>query len=90
METNETEIQKPCGYCAGTGKASGGKFGDETITCPVCQGSAIVKVPADSVLHITCDASGKIRFRRGGVGKQDVLCPDCHGTGWFSQSNLTQ
>ena len=90
MEKNDTEIQKPCGYCSGTGKAAGGEFGDETITCPVCQGSAKVNVPADAVLHDMCDGSGKIRFRRGAMARMEVPCPDCHGTGWFSHSNLNQ
>lgn len=86
MDNKTNEIEKSCCYCSGTGMAMGSDSGEESITCPVCKGTAKVMVPADSSLHVVCDASGKIKFRRGGIGKQDILCPDCHGTGWFSPS----
>ena len=89
MEDKTGGILKRCGYCAGTGKAQGGDFGDTIITCPVCHGSAEVTVPSGSVLHVVCNASGKIRLRNSPMGKMDVICPDCRGTGWFSPSYIS-
>ena len=89
MEDKTGGVIKRCGHCAGTGKAHGGDFGDIVIICPVCHGSAEVTVPSDSVLHIVCNGSGKIRLTKGPMGKINVTCPDCGGTGWFSPSKLT-
>ena len=87
MENNNNSVQKPCGYCSATGKAHSGDFGDEIITCPICQGSTKVIVPADSVLHDMCDGKGIIRIGRGAMAKMELTCPDCHGKGWMSPSH---
>ena len=86
MENGNTEIEKLCGYCSGTGDALEGVFSDR-VTCPICNGSGKVNVPADAVLHDVCKGQGKIRMR-GPMGKQNMECSDCRGTGWISTSRL--
>ena len=86
MKNTEDIIQKPCGYCGGKGKTLGGDFGHETVICPICNGSSNVNIPADSIPHGMCNGSGKIRLTRGPMGKINVTCPDCRGTGWFGLS----
>ena len=83
MNTSENLVLKRCGYCDATGKVPEDGFDGEIITCPVCNGLGTVNVPEDTVLHIICDGKGKLRLKTP-FGKQFALCPDCHGTGWFT------
>jgi DnaJ-class molecular chaperone len=80
--TNSEKVQKPCGYCASKGSVAEDGFDGEIITCPVCKGSCKVAVAPETVLHLICDGTGKIKIKTP-YGKQMVLCPDCQGTGWF-------
>jgi DnaJ-class molecular chaperone len=82
MENGNAKIEKPCGYCSGTGNALEGFFSDRGV-CPICNGCGKVNVPADAVLHDTCKGQGKIRMR-GPMGKLNFECSDCRGTGWIS------
>ncbi len=82
MADNDATIKKNCGYCAGKGQVAEDGFDGDIIICPVCGGKAEVNVEADTVPHVICDGRGKIRMR-GPMGKENVLCPACSGTGWY-------
>jgi RecJ-like exonuclease len=62
-------------------------FFSDRVVCPICNGCGKVNVPADAVLHDTCKGQGKIRMR-GPMGKQNMECSDCRGTGWISPTRL--
>ena len=85
MESQNAEIEKPCGYCSGTGNAFEGLIGG--VACPVCSGCGKVNVPVDAVPHDMCKGQGKIKMR-GSMGKQFIDCTGCRGTGWISHSQL--
>jgi DnaJ-class molecular chaperone len=77
---------RPCVFCGGRGKASGG-------LCPVCNGKGSVQVCPPAVACAFCKGRGKMPPNsnltcwvcngRGvvAVSPPIELCPDCHGKG---------
>jgi DnaJ-class molecular chaperone len=78
--------ERPCVFCGGRGKASGG-------LCPVCNGKGSVHVQPPAVACAFCKGRGKMPPNSNltcwvcnGKGVVAVsppieLCPDCHGKG---------
>jgi len=73
-------VDRPCGYCGGTGIIYEGDFVESEATCPICKRHGIVRVPSNYRKCPDC----------GGAGKKDVgefvpdvrRCKRCKGTGW--------
>lgn len=82
MLENNLTVQQNCGFCNGKGRVAEDGFDGDDMSCPVCQGAGTVSVAQGASLHPICDGRGKIKMR-GPFGKQMVMCPDCHGTGWL-------
>ena len=82
--TEDNTSKLTCGFCSGKGRVGEDGFDGDGTPCPVCQETGIVLVGQGATLHLICDGKGKIKMR-GPFGKEMVMCPDCHGTGWLAQ-----
>jgi len=82
MPEDNTTIKRPCNFCGEKGRVGEDGFDGNDITCPVCQGAGSLLLDSSTSMHPLCEGRGKIKMR-GPFGKQMVLCPDCHGTGWY-------
>ena len=73
-------IDKRCGYCNGTGKVEKGDFITTMVTCSICRGHRVVRVPSNYRRCPQCNGAG--RRDVGEFFPEVVRCKECQGTGW--------